>query len=76
MHRDLRRIRRRTVARQGRSPPLVFQMEVPRLLALDASKGAIRVFLRCQAISDDVNRELAAPVYKHCNTFDQLAPRP
>jgi len=51
-----------------------FQMEVPRLLALDASKGAIRNFLLCQAISDDVNRELAAPIYKHCNTLDRLAP--
>jgi hypothetical protein len=40
-------------------------MEVPRLLALDAAKGAVSVFLLCQAISDDVNSELAAPVYEH-----------
>jgi hypothetical protein len=53
-----------------------FQMEVPRLVALDASKGAIRNFLLCRAISDDVNRELAAPIYKHCNTLDRLAPGP
>jgi hypothetical protein len=34
-------------------------MKVPELLSLDASKGAVRLLLLCQTVSDDMNRELA-----------------
>jgi hypothetical protein len=51
-------------------------MKVPELLPLDASKGAVRVLLLCQTVSDDMNRELATTGHKHGKTLDRFASRP
>jgi hypothetical protein len=53
-----------------------FQVELPSLFALDASKCAIRVLLGGQTICGHMNRELAIIVHKHGKTLDCLTPRP
>jgi hypothetical protein len=51
-------------------------MKVPRLLSLDTANRTVRDSLLCQSIRDDMNRELASPIYKYSEALDCLTSRP
>jgi len=62
--------------RDVRGCSLQLQMKVPRLFALDATKGAVSLFLICSTIINDPNRKPAPRIGQHGETFDRLATRP
>jgi hypothetical protein len=47
-------------------------MKVPQFLSLNASKHAVSDALLCQAIVDNVNRELAARIHEHGTPLDRM----
>jgi hypothetical protein len=51
-------------------------MKVPQLLPLDTSKRAVCIFLLCQSVRDDMNRELSTTGHKHSKALNRFASRP